>query len=163
MAGFDNDVMYATNVDFTGGSPVVGKMVADGQLMIGSTVSPYIRVGTLASTNGTVTITNSAGGINLSAGPAIVNVTTPGAYPYTTLTTDYMVLVDTSAARTINLVAGPVTGKIFVIKDNTGTAAAFNITITPAAGNIDGAAGFTMNANFGSATLIFNGTQWNVV
>lgn len=65
MAGFDNDVMYATNVDFSSGSPVTGKMTTNGQLLIGSTASPNIRVGTLASSGGTLTITNGAGTINL--------------------------------------------------------------------------------------------------
>ena len=71
MAGFDNDVVYADNVDFSGGSPVTGKIVADGQLLIGSTASPNIRVGTLASSGSTVTITNGPGTINLEAGATV--------------------------------------------------------------------------------------------
>ena len=50
MAGFDNDVMYADNVDFSGGTPVSAKITSNGQLLIGSTASPNIRVGT--PTNG---------------------------------------------------------------------------------------------------------------
>ena len=70
MAGFDNDVVYGTNVDFTGGSPVTGQMTANGQLLIGSAVAPFIRANTLTAgtgisiTNGagTITITNTGGG-----------------------------------------------------------------------------------------------------
>lgn len=51
MAGFDNDVVYANNVDFSGGSPVTGKVTTDGQMLIGSTASPNIKVGTIANGN----------------------------------------------------------------------------------------------------------------
>lgn len=93
----------------------------------------------------------------------VVNVTTPGVYPYTTLASDYVILVDTSAARTINLIASPLTGQTYRIKDNVGSAAANNITITPAAGNIDGAANSTINIAYGSVDVVYNGTQWNIV
>lgn len=70
MAGFDNDIVYGTNVDFTGGSPVTGQMVSNGQLLIGASVAPFIRANTLTAgtgisiTNGagTITITNTGGG-----------------------------------------------------------------------------------------------------
>ncbi len=91
----------------------------------------------------------------------VVKTTSPGAYPYLTLTTDYVILVDTSSARTINLIASPVTGTTYRIKDNVGSAAANNITITPNAGNIDGSASFVMNANYQAVDLVYNGTQWN--
>ena len=69
MAGFDNDIMYATNVDFSSGNPVTGKVTTDGQLLIGSTAAPNIRVGSLTSSGGTVTITTGAGTINLESVP----------------------------------------------------------------------------------------------
>ena len=93
----------------------------------------------------------------------LVNVTTPGAYPYTTLTSDYVILVDTSAARGITLIASPVTGQTYRIKDNVGSAASNNITITPSAGNIDGSGTYVMNTNYGSVDVVYNGTQWNVL
>lgn len=65
MAGFSNETVYADNVNFSGAkTPAV---TADGQLLIGSSVAPKIRVGTLTSTGGTVTITNGAGTINLES------------------------------------------------------------------------------------------------
>lgn len=67
MSGFDNEVLYADNVDFSGGSPVTGKVTLDGQLLIGSTALPHIRVGTLSSSDGSITITNSSGGINIQS------------------------------------------------------------------------------------------------
>lgn len=118
--------------------------------------SGAIRIGTA----GTHVQAYLTGVFNTNSG-RVVKTTVPGAYPYTTLTTDYVILVDTSAARTINLVASPVTGTTYRIKDNVGSAAANNITIIPAAGNIDGAASFALNANYQAIDLVYNGTQWN--
>lgn len=95
--------------------------------------------------------------------PGTVKVTTPGAYPYTTLAQDYVILVDTSVARTINLKATPAKGQTYRIKDNIGSAGANNITISPAAGNIDGAGSYTISTNYGSVDLTYNGTQWNAL
>lgn len=70
MSGFDNEVMYAENVDFSGASPVEARVTANGQLLIGADTPPNIRVATLtAGTNvsilngeGTITISSSGGG-----------------------------------------------------------------------------------------------------
>lgn len=67
MAGFDNDVVYGTNIDLRGVQPVVGQFTTNGQLLIGSTAAPFARVGTLTSTGATITITPGAGTINLEA------------------------------------------------------------------------------------------------
>lgn len=104
--------------------------------------------------------TNNA--INTSI-PILQFITTPGAYPYTTLTSDQVILVDSSAARTITPLASPATGQTYTIKDNVGTAATFNITITPSGKNIDGSASYVINTNYGSVDIVYNGTQWNVI
>lgn len=95
-------------------------------------------------------------------GGQVVKLTVPGAYPYNVLTTDYIVEVDTSAARTIRLPNAPTTGQVFTIKDVTGTAAAFNISLTTVGGVvlIDGLATQTMNVNYGSITVFFSGTAY---
>ena len=92
-----------------------------------------------------------------------VNITTPGAYPYTTLITDFVILVDSSAARTITPLGSPATGQMYRIKDNAGTASLFNITITPSGKNIDGVASYVINTNYGSVDIVYNGTQWNLL
>jgi len=92
-----------------------------------------------------------------------VKIKTPGAYPYTTVPQDNVILVDTSSARTITPLASPTTGQMHRIKDNVGTAAANNITITPSGKNIDGSASFVIGTNWGSADIVYNGTQWNVL
>lgn len=63
MAGFDNEVMYANNVDFSGSATVTGQVTADGQLLIGATATPNIRVGSLGSSDGSITWTVGAGTI----------------------------------------------------------------------------------------------------
>ncbi len=66
MPGFDNGVMYADNVDFSGGFPVVAKVTLDGQLLIGSTAAPHIKVATLTAGPG-VAISNGGGTIQISS------------------------------------------------------------------------------------------------
>ncbi len=92
-----------------------------------------------------------------------VKVTTPGAYPYTTIPQDTLILVDTSSPRTITPLASPTTGQVHRIKDNVGSGNSNNITITPSGKNIDGASSFVINTNYGSVDIVYNGTQWNVV
>ena len=59
-------VMNADNVSFDGTSRG-GVVTSDGQLLIGSTVTPHMRVANLTSIGGTVTILNGHGTINLEA------------------------------------------------------------------------------------------------
>ncbi len=66
MAGFDNDVLYANNVDFSGSFPVAGEITLDGELLIGSAVAPFIRPNRLTA-GSNITITNGAGTIQISA------------------------------------------------------------------------------------------------
>lgn len=89
-------------------------------------------------------------------------VTAAGAITITSA--DYLVIANktSGAATTVNLPAG-VTNTVFIIKDGKGDAATNNITLTPAAGNIDGASTLVISTNYGSATIVYNGTQWNVI
>jgi hypothetical protein len=55
-------------------------------------------------------------------------------------------------------------GRELTIKDGLGLATVLlPITITPAAGTIDGAATATITAAYGSVTLVYNGTQWLII
>lgn len=116
-----------------------------------------------------ITFTGSSSTINtttqipLVITNSAVKVVTPGAYPYTTVPQDAVILVDTASARSIVPLASPTTGQMHRIKDNVGSAAANNITITPSGKNIDGAASSTININYGSITIIYNGTEWSIV
>lgn len=89
-------------------------------------------------------------------------ITAAGAV--TVATTDYIICLNkTSGASTaINLPSTPATGTLFVIKDCKGDAATNNMTVTPAAGNIDGAGTFVMTVNYQSINVVYSGTQWNI-
>lgn len=90
-------------------------------------------------------------------------VTAAGAI--TMATSDDIVVVNktTGAATAVNAVGSPTTGAAVCIKDGKGDASTNNITWTPAAGNVDGAATYVMNQNFQAACFVYNGTQWNIL
>ena len=136
--------------------------LTNGQLAIGSTGADPSAAGLTAGNN--ISISTGAGSITISALGAgqIVNVTLPGAYPYNVLTTDYIVEVDTTSSRTIRLPNAPSTGQIFVIKDITGSAGSNNISLTTVGGavTIDGSTTQTMNVNYASVQVFFNGTSY---
>ncbi len=148
-------------IGYNGGANYSGSEASN--IMLGNAgvlgESNVMRLGT----PGSQIQTYIAGVLNTLSG-RVRSTTIPGAYPYTTLFTDDTILVDSSAgAHTINLITSPVTGTQFIIKDATGNAAANNITISPAAGNIDGSASYVINNNYGSITVIYSGTQWNII
>jgi len=118
---------------------------------------------TVTPTTGTGanTITLSASGINPVA--VRVAIATPVVV---SATTDEVISVQVPGpvAVAVTLPAG-VTGKVITIKDGLGLAApATPITLTPnGADSIDGAATATINAPFGSLTLVFDGAQWILI
>lgn len=122
----------------------------------------------LAGSGITVTPTTGTGAntITISAsGPDFLNVAIVTTTPVTVLGTDEVVSVEVPGpvAVAVNLPAG-VTGQVFYLKDGLGLAApATPITITPAAGTIDGAATATINAPYGSLTLVYSGVEWKIL
>jgi streptogramin lyase len=92
-----------------------------------------------------------------------VTVLTSGA-SYTVLSTDYIVIVNkaSGSATALTLPSSPATGRTVWIKDGKGDAGSNRITISPAAGTIDGASTYVIDGAYGAITLIYNGTQWNV-
>ncbi len=122
----------------------------------------------LAGTGITVTPTTGTGANQVTistAGAEIVAVRIAVATPDTVLVTDEVVSIEVPGpvAVAVNLPAG-VTGQIFNIKDGLGLAsAATPITITPAAGTIDGAATATINVPYGSLTLVYSGVEWKIL
>jgi len=76
---------------------------------------------------------------------------------------DYVVFV-TAAPTTIDLDPSPNNGQIHYIKDSDGNATNPNpVTIDGNGNTIDGNATIKIRQNYGSFTLIYNGTQWNIV
>lgn len=123
----------------------------------------------LAGAGITVTPTTGTGANTItvsSSGVIPLAVRIAVATPVTVVAaTDEVVSVEVPGpvAVAVNLPAG-VTGQVFYIKDGLGLAApATPITITPAAGTIDGAATATINAPFGSLTLVYSGVEWKLL
>lgn len=141
------------------------------QLRLGYDASNYYS--TTVSSIGGVTFDAVGTGASFTFSDRVINssgenhkvrvVTVAGAV--TVATTDYIVIVNkgTGAATVANLPATPSVGDTYVIKDGKGDAGANNITITPNAGNIDGAGTYIMNTNYQSITVVYNGTQWNII
>ena len=82
--------------------------------------------------------------------------------PYTVLATDYYIGVVATAPVIINLPVG-IAGDTYVIKSEVGNTG--NITINPnGVQTIENVASYSILAvTDGSVTLIFRGTNWNVV
>jgi len=109
----------------------------------------------------------AAGAAAVAAASAVPHITSNALSTYAVLVSDYYVLLK-GVAPVLTLPNGTLhTGKVLVIKDKGGTAAASPITVTPFAGQtIDGAASLTIGGiggNFASVTLVFAGTDWSVV
>lgn len=88
------------------------------------------------------------------------------AISYAVLSTDSIVgVTNNSAARTITMPnSGLVSGQIFTIKDAAGTAAsANNITISGNGSTIDGSATYLINTNYGSVSMVFDGTNFLII
>jgi len=66
----------------------------------------------------------------------------------------------TAGGITITLPAVPATNRIIVIKDESGTAMATPITVAGNGQNIDGLASITLNQNYASENLYYNGSSW---
>jgi hypothetical protein len=71
MPGFSNGVLSAKNVDFRGTQPVAGQVVADGQLLIGSSVTPALAPGLLTSSDSSIAFTVGHNTLDLKAGAAM--------------------------------------------------------------------------------------------
>lgn len=115
-----------------------------------------------------INLTAGTGSINLASGLVVKKTDVVFAdSPYTVLGTDYFLSVDTSAgAVTVTLPnAAALAGRTYVIRDTGGAAAATNITVATAGGNLVGggasAATKTISAAYAGATVYSNGTTWN--
>jgi len=125
------------------------------------------QLGTAVLTAGTgISITPGSNIITIaSSGTETLAYTNVNTTPYIVLTTDEYISVDSSGgAITIQLPNAATLGKTFTIKDRTGSAATFNITVTTVGGavNIDGATTFVMNTNYEAITVIGNGSSYEI-
>jgi len=152
-----------------------GLPVSSGVSGLGTGVATFLATPSSANLASAVTDETGTGALVFGTSPTIANgtytnslttsvrvVTAAGAV--TVVANDYVIVVNKTvgASTALTLQAG-VSGRTLIIKDGKGDAATNNITISPAAGNIDGAATFVMNVNYGAIKIVYNGTEWNIV
>ncbi len=97
-------------------------------------------------------------GLNLN--PRIVTA----AGSVTLTSTDYTVIIEkTVGAATPVILPTNVLGEAFIVKDGKGDAATNNITLTPLSGTIDGSPTYVINTNYGSVSIVGDGTNWLII
>lgn len=108
---------------------------------------------------------NVSGG-NLTFGQGFIGVLRAVAGAITGTTTDYcLVVTSTASPRTVTVPNASNSNQIYVIKDGSGGAATNNITVTTPGGTktFDGATSYVINTNYGSVTLIYDGTNYLII
>lgn len=130
-------------------TPVIGALNASNHNATGSVFLKYSQSNTTAL-NKTVML----GGRTAASGTT-----------YTVLNTDFggaVVGLTNVAARAVTLpaIAGIPPGVIVWLKDEAGTAGTANITVTPTAGNIDGAGTNVISTNYANRGYYHDGTNW---
>jgi len=93
---------------------------------------------------------------------ADVPVTLVDEATYTPTLDEYFLGVIFDGLVTVTLPAAT-TGKVFIVKDAVGDAQTNPITINTTGSSIDGLASYTLNIDWSSVTLVYNGIEWNVV
>jgi hypothetical protein len=109
-----------------------------------------------------ITTSGSGNTVIVHFNPFIRNVNTT---PYTVVTIDLFLAVDASGGPiTIRMPNTTTTGRIFVVKDSNGQANLNNIIITTPGGValFDGFTSYTLNAQYQSVNLIFDGTNYQL-
>lgn len=93
--------------------------------------------------------------------PVVIATTSP----FLALTSDLFIGVNNTGLVPFSVVlpANPQIGKLYIIKDLSGTAATDNITVTAVGQTIDGSASAIINTDYGSITLVFDGVEWSIV
>jgi hypothetical protein len=116
-----------------------------------------------ASGVGLLTLDGTIGALNLNAAQVVktrVLGVTGGM-----LNDDYLILAS-AGGITVSLPGGPSTGQVVVIKDRDGNATPAGgnrITIAGNGNTIDGNASILITQAYASFTLLYNGTEWNVI
>lgn len=136
--------------------------------LVGTAQAQIISGGGSGSSSGcptaasSCTITPSGGTNTQTLAQAFGGRVVTAAGAITGATTDHIIEVNKTvgAATTVNLPAcNANSGLSITVIDGKGDAATNNITLTPSAGNINGATTFVMNINRQSETIWYDGSQ----
>ena len=105
-----------------------------------------------------------AGGSLLLGSPIYHVTTVSSGSSYTATTSNYIIIVNKSSGSptTITLPEQPAIGQVIIVKDGKGDAAANPITVSSAAGKIDGAAKYVLRTNYQAAQFVYHGAGWAV-
>ena len=138
-------------------------LTTTGDIIYSSSGATPARLG-IGSTGNVLTV---AGGLPSWAAPVVPNPTVTSVAGTLNLVagdSNKIFLISTAAARTVNLPA-PASGLIFRFKDSTGQANTNNITLVRnASEQIEGiAASKILQTNWGSWTLVSDGTNWFLI
>jgi len=128
--------------------------------MLSNTALSRLSIG-LAEPNSATEISNLLNNPMLDSGNTVV--TAAGAITMAAGQKVCVVNKAAGAASAVTLPPSPVQWQVATVKDGKGDAQTNNITISPAAGNVDGQASVVIKNNFGSMQFIYNGTQWNSI
>jgi len=143
---------------------IVGASITPTQIAgIDGATEQIAGVTLVAGTN--MAITAGVGTYTFDATPSSYAYTNVNSTPYVVLTTDLYLSVDSSGgAITVQLPNAATSGKVYIVKDRTGSAATNNITVTTVGGavNIDGATTFVMNTAYESINVIGNGSTYEI-
>lgn len=133
------------------------------------TVIPAANIVNVNGGPGVQVIANPNGSNNMvvkinEVSPAYTNVNF-GMSPYTVLSTDYFISVDSSGGPVIiNLPNAPTSNQQFIVKDRLGTSAANNITVKSLSGitTVDTLASYVFVDNFESLECLYHSSNYEV-
>jgi hypothetical protein len=156
-AGTTNTVLLGTTSSAPSWGQVPNAALVNDSITVSAGSGISVSGGSPVALGGTVTIT--------ATGNASIPYTSVTTSPYAALSSDLFLGVTTSSlAITVQLPNAPATGQNYVIKDVSGNAATNNITVTTVGGSvtIDGVTSYTMNTNYESINVLFNGSAYLV-
>ena len=154
-------VAGTTPFQFTGGGSTVTGQIQLSQA-IASTDATKVGLSNFNSTQFTV---DANGFVSLIQGALAYTNVTFAASPYTVLTTDDYISVDSSGgAVTLLFPNAPTTNKTWIIKDRLGQSSTNKIFVSTVGGavTIDGQTTYTMDSNYSSLQLLFNASSYEV-
>ena len=134
-----------------------GAITLNGTGTVTNTSSLYVEANAVTAGTNNYGLYN-AGSAKFAGGLA-VNRTAIADTAYTILISDYIVAYTSiTAGRNATLPSGAFVGQQFIVKDESGNAGSFNITVV---GTIDGATNKVINTAYGVLRVYWNGTNWS--
>ena len=146
---------------FNGGINLNGSSITNG---LAGTFAGTLAAASLSASGNSTLQALTVGGLLRISDRVEVSITGVSATPFNVGASNFFIFVDTSTiAITLNVPAAPDTGRWLIVIDDSGNAAANNVTISGNGNNVNGAASIALAANYAWAILFWNGTQWNAL